>query len=458
VSLISNAIPLSNRQHIWLPKHLLVAGSAWISRIIVALVQLASVRFLITGLGLEQYSVFALLMGLGGWYALADFGVGVSVQNHVSESRAKVKPQEGYTLAAGVLAIFFLVMTIGLLYLVSPYIGPLFLKQFAFMDDPEKVKMFATVGALLIGTSIGGIAYKIWYAEQKGYWSNIVPAIASLIGLGGIALVNQSAVPDKLYLSLVTYILPAAALPLIALLYQIVTSAKKVATFDANCFTQIVRRAGHFWGFAIMAAAVLQIDYVVMSQFLKAYDITVYNISTKVFGLAFFIYGAVLAALWPIFAENIANQNWKVVKARTKKYLSLGLAFMALCSLSLIWLMPVAVRILAPYEKLVVPPALIVFLGIYYMVRVWTDTFAMILQSMSDLRPFWIYVPIQAVISVVLQWTLAPIFGLYGILLGLLASFVLTVSWALPFAVKKHYQFHQDFNNDDKTINLYSNL
>lgn len=435
---IRNSLLMSWR--IKFPRHLIVAVSAWVSRIIVALVQLASVRILISGLGLEQYAVFALLMGLGGWYVLADFGVGVSAQNFVSESRAKMKPQEGYTVAAGVLATFFLILSIGLLYLVSPYAGPLFLKQFAFMDDHEKAKMFASAGALLIGASIGGISYKIWYAEQKGYWSNIVPAIASLIGLGGIALVNQSAVPDKLYLSLVTYILPSAILPLIALAYQFAKSAKSVSTIDASCFTQIAKRASHFWAFAIMAATVLQIDYVVMSQFLKAYDITVYNISTKVFGFAFFIYGAVLAALWPIFAEEITNQNWTIVKLRMKKYLLLGLGFMALISLLLIWLMPVAVHILAPKEKLVVPLALIVFLGIYYMVRVWTDTFAMILQSMSDLKPFWIYVPIQAVISVVLQWTLAPIFGLYGILLGLLASFVLTVSWALPLAVRRHYR------------------
>ena len=441
---MSNVVPSSVRLHFRLPRHLLVAGSAWASRIIVALVQLASVRILISGLGLEQYAVFALLMGLGGWYVLADFGVGVSAQNYVSESRAKKKPQEGYTVAAGVLATFLLILTIGLVYLISPYVGPLFLKQSAFMDEQEKAKMFASVGALLIGASIGGIAYKIWYAEQKGYWSNIVPAIASLIGLGGVALVNQSAVPDKLYLSLIAYILPTAALPLIVLTYQVATSAKKLLTFDASCFAQIARRASHFWGFAIMAAAVLQIDYVVMSQFLKAYDITVYNISTKVFGLAFFIYGAVLAALWPIFSEEIANQNWKIVKARMKKYLSLGLGFMALSTLSLIWLMPVAVHILAPMEQLVVPLALIVFLGIYYMVRVWTDTFAMILQSMSDLRPFWIYVPIQAVISVALQWTLAPVFGLYGILLGLLASFVLTVSWALPLAVRRHYRLSKE--------------
>ena len=184
----------------------------------------------------------------------------------------------------------------------------------------------------------------------------------------------------------------------------------------------------------------LQIDYVVMSQYLHADDITIYNISTKVFGLAFFIYQAVLAALWPVFAEAISKRLWGTVNAQMKRALSVGLVFMALATISLVWLMPLAVHILAPTEHLVVPVGLIFVMGFYFMVRVWTDSFAMLLQSMSDLKPFWVFVPIQAIISIAAQWALVPRFSLYGVFIGLLASFLLTVTWALPLAAKRHYR------------------
>jgi len=420
------------------PKHALVIASAWVSRFIIVTVQVASVRILIGDLGIEQYAVFALMISLSGWYVLADLSIGVSVQNYISESRARGKPQAGYVAAAGSLAILLLMVTIVLIYFSSPYLGPLYLKQFDTMGDNDKAELFRTVGTLLIGTSIGGIAYKIWYAEQKGYLSNIVSAIASVIGFGGIILVGKFTATDKLYLSLIAYLLPPALIPVIALLYKYSRSFQDSAVFGVAHFTEVLRRAGKFWLFGIMAAAVLQIDYIVLSQFLNVQDIAAYSISTKLFGLAFVIYQAVLAALWPVFAEGIAKAQWKSVQIQMQRSLSMGLAFMALSTVSLVWLMPLAFNLLAPNKKIVISNGLIFLLGSYYMIRVWTDSFSMLLQSMNDLKPFWIYVPIQALISTVAQCFLAPIFGLYGIVLGLLVSFLFTVSWALPLAAKGH--------------------
>ena len=192
-----------------------------------------------------------------------------------------------------------------------------------------------------------------------------------------------------------------------------------------------------------MAAGVLQIDYIVMSQFLAAQDIAAYYISTKVFGLAFFVYSAILAALWPVFAESIAKHEWGLVQRYLRKYLALGLSFMFVCTISLIWLIPVAVGMLAPNENIIIPFGFILLLGFYHMIRVWTDTFAMVLLSINHMRPFWIYVPIQAILSIVLQWILVPLYGLYGVALGLIGSFIFTVSWALPMATLKKYKLEQ---------------
>lgn len=432
-----------------LPRHLLVAGAAWASRIVTAFVLLASVRILMDSLGLENYAVFALLTGLTGWFMLADMGIGVSVQNHISESRARNQTYDDLISASGLLAVLLLFVTVIALYFISPYVGPLLLKNSPFLSETEKTKLFFLTGALSIGMGVGGIVYKVWYAEQRGYLSNIVPAVAALVGFIGLLLVRQTPIEDRLYLNLAAFIAPTAVLPLGALLVQQVkvrrlrhglehSGMKRLGTIR-----RIMKRGLHFWFFAIMAAGVLQIDYIVMSQFLAAHDIAAYYISTKVFGLAFFVYGAILFALWPIFAEAIAKREWGVVQRYLKKYLALGLTFMFVCTVLLIWLMPMAVRILAPKKNIIIPLAFIILLGAYQMIRVWTDTFAMVLQSTSNLKPFWIYVPIQAVLSMVLQWVLVPIYGLYGVILGLIASFVFTVIWALPLAVWESYKLHQ---------------
>ena len=435
---------LSIARPLRIPKHLLVAASAWASRIIMALVQLASVRILMNSLGLESYAIFALLTGLTGWFMLADLGIGVSVQNYISESRAKNQPYDDLIATSGMLAVLLLFVTVIALYFVSPYVAPLFLKNFPFLSEAEKTKLFFLTGSLSIGLGVGGIVYKVWYAEQRGYLSNIVPAAASIAGLVGLMLVRHAPVEDRLFLSLAAFIAPTAFFPFVALIVrQFRRELKHSEKKFPGTTRQIMKRGFHFWFFSIMAAGVLQIDYIVMSQFLAPHDIAVYFISTRVFGLAFFLYSAVLFALWPIFTESIANREWNKVRRYLTKYLSAGLAFMVGCTVLLIWLMPVAVGILAPKENIIVPLGLILMLGVYQMIRVWTDTFSMALQSMSDLRPFWIFVPIQAILSIGLQWVLAPVYGLYGIVLGLIASFVFTVIWALPLALRKHYKLHQ---------------
>lgn len=431
------------------PRHLLVVGAAWASRAVTALVLLASVRILMDSLGLENYAVFVLLTGLTGWFMLADMGIGSSVQNHISESRARGQSYDDLIFASGLLAVLFLFVTVIALYFISPYVAPLLLKIFPFLSEAEKTKLFFLTGALSIGMGVGGIVYKIWYGEQKGYLSNIVPAIAAVVGLIGLLLVRQTPVENRLFISLAAFTAPLAVLPLGVLLVQqwrvlrLRRSLEYSRTQFHGTILRLLKRGLQFWFFAIMAAGVLQIDYIVMSQFLVSHDIAAYYISTKVFGLAFFVYSAILAALWPVFAESIAKHEWGLVQRYLRKYLALGLSFMFICTVSLIWLMPVAVEILAPKENIIIPIGFILLLGFYHMIRVWTDTFAMVLLSISHMKPFWIYVPIQAILSIVMQWVLVPVYGLYGVALGLIASFIFTVSWALPLAAWKNYKLRQ---------------
>lgn len=427
-----------------IPQHLIVAGSAWLSRIVFAFVQLASIQILIDSLGLESYAIFVLLTGLVGWFMLADFGMGASLQNFISESRAKNQSYDDLIVASGVMALLLSGMTIIALYFMSPYLSILLLKNFTTLSDEQKANLFFLNGSLSIGIGVGGVIYRVWYAEQKGYLSNIIPAIASIIGLVSLLLVRKAPVESRLFLSVMVFLAPTAILPLAALVAQQIRrgfncSAARLSEMAG----QIMKRGFHFWTFSIMSAGVLQIDYIVMSQFLSPHDIAAYFIATKIFGLAFFVYSAVLFALWPIFSEAIAKSEWSIVTQYLKKYLLLGIAFILVCTVLLIWLMPVAVGILAKQEGIVIPVGLILLLGLYQMTRVWTDTFAMVLQSMSDLKPFWIYVPFQVILSIGLQWVLAPEYGLYGIVCGLIASFVLTVIWALPLAVRKHYLQNQ---------------
>jgi len=90
------------------------------------------------------------------------------------------------------------------------------------------------------------------------------------------------------------------------------------------------------------------------------------------------------------------------------------------------------------------PVKTIALFGFYYCIRIWTDTYSMLLQSMSKLKIFWIYVPIQGIISFTAQYLCAIKFGLNGIIIGLITSFLFTAVWVLPLAYtvisRKNYE------------------
>lgn len=418
--------------------HLFVAASAWISRIIISVVQLICIRFLISGLGTEKYALFAILTGLTGWYLLTDMGVGYSLQNYISEFRSKNKSYNNYVAVAACLSLIVFSLVLIVLYFVSPYIAIRLLKQFSFFSNAEKIRAFLLVGILLTGTSIGGISYKIWYAKQKGYLSNIIPAIASLISLAGIIIISKCTLPNKLFLSLIFFTGPTAILACVSFVFQMFQIKKEHWKMNLAIFSKLMKRAFHFWTFAIMSAAVLQIDYIVMSQFVSPKDIVIYNIATKVYTFVFFIYSSVLMAFWPVCTEMIAKNNWSYVITESKKYIKIGIGIIIFFIICFIIFAPNIVRLFSPNYKVIIPISFIIILGIYQIIRIWSDTFSMILQSVSFMKPFWIWVPIQAILCILFEWFFARSYGIYGIVCGLIASYVLTVVWVLPKYVYRY--------------------
>ncbi|WP_298439779.1 MATE family efflux transporter [Geobacter sp.] len=421
-----------------IPPHLLVAASGWASRFIVAATGLFTIRLLTQSLGSERYAVYSILGGLQGWFLLIDFGIGVSLQNHISERRARKEPYGEFISEAALLGAVLLAASTVLLYFIAPHFGSALLKEFPFLSPGEKRTDFFIVGLSAMTMAVGSMVYKIWYAEQKGYLANLVPAVASAISLLAVFLVSRSALVDKLFWSLVASFVPLAVFPVLGLVGKMAKCPKNCRALDPAVLGPLLKRALKFWGFAIMACGVLQIDYLIMSQFLKAPEIVVYNLASKVFNLVFFVYNAVLAAIWPICAEAVATSSWHVVQRYTRKYLVVGGGLIAFATVVFAISMPQLVRLLSPKEPVVVPVLFILLLGFYQMVRVWTDTFAMVLQSMSYLRPFWMFVPMQALLSAGLQLALVPSYGIYGVVVGLIGSFLLTVSWLLPLALQRH--------------------
>jgi len=416
------------------PRIWLVAGGGWAGRIIQVLAQLLVVRILTDHLGVEGYGVFALLASVATWFTLSDFGIAISLQNHISERRAGGEDVDTLMLSASLLAIAACGFVALLILFTGPLLARFILSDFAFLSSGHKVLIFYAMAFPGIGTALGGILYRIWFAHHRGYLSNLMPAAGTVLGTLAVWLASRAQIEPALPWSVALFYAPMAALPIGGLTITLVRLARNHRA-SIEITGEVLRRALRFWLFGIMAAAVLQVDFIIMAKVLSAHDIVIYSIATRVFGLVFFVYNALLMAIWPMCSEAIAGGRWADVQRMIRRYAVLGAVFVMICGIGIEVTKPWIVTILAPSSRLAIPGSVVVLLTLYYVLRVWTDTFSTVIQSTNRLGVFWVALPVQAVFSVTFQVLGARWLGLDGMILGLIMCFVLTTSWILPLTV-----------------------
>ena len=438
-----------NRPHrTAIPPYAKVAVSAWISRAVTIVVSLATIRILIDSLGLDIYAAYALLTGAASWLLLADGGVSQSLQNYISERRVHGQDYAEHMLAAvGVLALFASV-TIGVLYFSKEAIGSVLLSNFPQLPRGQKATNFIAVGALTVGVGMGSAVYKIWYAEQRGHLANLFSAMASLLGLLGLFVIARSSVENKLLWALIAINLPLAGLPLLALGWQTRASLRRGFSVGWPVLRGLLTRGFRFWIFNVMAAAVLQLDYLVLSQFVDAEEVVAYTITAKLFLLASFMYSAVLQAFWPQCAEWFAANDLQAIRVFIRRYLVISTGFMVCFTTFVILGIEPILKLFTVGETLTIPLGFLALTGLTYTVRSYTDLFAVILQSISDLNPLLKWATVQASLNIAGQLLLAPLWGIYGVTGGILLSFILTVTWALPRSVHRHLRIQQESGNE----------
>ncbi len=415
-----------------IPKHTIVASSAWGSKIITTIISLVSIRLLLAELGTDNYAVYSVLIGTAGWFMLSDFGISQSIQNYISEARANEKDYDDYIISTATVSVILLLLTIFLLLAIGPLIGNSLLRQFTFLNTKQRSIYFTYEGIIAVGTAFGSIVYKIWYAEQRGYLANTLPTIASAIGLIAIVIISKLNINDKLLWYIVCINSPLALLPISAYILKIKNHVNKNKRIKRAVLNNILKRALKFLLFNLVAAGVLQMDYLILSQFVKTEQIVIYTISSKIFLMAGFIFSAVLQAFWPTCTELVAKKQWDKVKEFSKKYILYSFGFMLLFTSGVILFRNDIYKIFIKDNNIYPSVLIIILFGIVYFIRLWSDLFAVILQSISIVKILLFWASIQAMINFAAQFLLTPIWGVSGVLIGLIISFISTVAWALP--------------------------
>lgn len=399
-----------------IPTYLQTAYVAWGARGVTLIYRLVTVPLLLQSLGTDSYAVLAILTSLEAWFLLLDFGVGSSIQNHLSECRFQKEEERSLLKTALILCFCSLGLGTFLFLLFQPVLEGFFLKKILL----ENRSFLGIAGALFLISPFGTIASKILLAKQKGFIVYLFQALASLVSLI-ILLLNHQDI--SLLQSLFFTVGISSFFSLVLAMFVFWQVDWKVPIrWD------VLKRAKEFWFFACMASLVLSSDGLIISRTLNSEEIVQYHLLVKIFGVGAFMYSAVLQGLWPSCSEKWALKRGDWVVQKIHFFSSIGI----LCAIFFTVIIFCFQRPFESFFSISIPKTAIIWSGFYLCIRIFADFYAMALQSCSDLKPFFYLVPIQAVCSLCFQWFLSSLFGVNGVFAALIFSYLCTVCWALP--------------------------
>ncbi len=416
----------------------LVASSSWIARIVTSSVALVSTPILISSLGEEGYAAWAVLAGLAPWIGLVQFGFGAALQNAVAY-RIAHGAEYSFLVRRGFLAALLpaVVATVGLVVFAAPLAEAL-LGKFTQSSRETLTAAFLITSLGFIAQSVFGLISGVWFAENRGYYANVLPAVATTSGLVAYVL-SHEAVPDtaRLPLACGCFFVPLGVLFCVGYCARLFRRRPARAAVDGgeSAYDHLVRQGLKHWGFAAMANAVLSIDYLVISQSLAANEIITYSVTAKIFTLVFFVFNAVLLAIAPSITQAAARNEWTGAFRLLRLNVAFGIVVVVVATVVLLGYSAAIFDILAPGTNAHPGTAFVISYAAYLLLRIWTDTFACVLTSQNVLTPLYVAVPFQAAISLGLQLVLVPIYREMGVTLALTASFLLTTAWFLPHSV-----------------------
>lgn len=421
----------------------LTTVTGFASKICTGISQLLAIYLISSHLGVEQYAAFGLVTSFLAWYMLFDFGVGNSLQNFVSQRVAlglPYLPDVRYTIVVFSVLNF----TVGIAaWLLSPFVGPLLLRNTGLDDQSSSELFFVAVMSYSVVTQYG-LSQKVLYAEGRGYIANITVLCGTILGVCALALYLLASDTERnLIVATLIYLLPMALANLYLSLRTYIR-AKRISG-QVSFFTKYnMGQAVQFWTISWMAALVVQVDVLFASQILVTDDLAAYIILSKLFTLLYFLYNSYLTALWPVFSRLYSLGSYAEIRSRIRNSILYGgsasiffLIFLSLLSEGLIVLMTSG-------EVRDVNLNLIVAFSILTVIRFFTDIFAVFVQSVGYLKYFLLAIVLQAFVNILIMsfWGIRN--GEIGLISSICLSYLMTVSLALPYLTVKLLRHRSD--------------
>lgn len=411
-------------------------------RVITGICSLIQVPLALSLLGREAFGLWMTLTSLVTVMSIADFGLGIGLQNRISEAYGKDDlagaqraTATGILSLAGIGAAIFLAVVPGCFAVDWASLFHIHDAEVARDTAPALAILLA---AFCVGLPLAG-AERVGTAFQLGWIANFKASLTSLTTLALVALAVWMKVSFLTFLAVVVIPPCIGNLALLVVLHRrFGWSLRLLRRFDRSLAIGLFQKN---WLFILpqIGGAILGLaPPLLISGMLGVAALTPYNLVYRLLNLFSQAQSMIVAPLWPAYTEAIARGHVAWVRAAFRKSLMVSFACAVLPILSFIFWGKWALHLWThqPIESF--DSRLIVALSLWTAVLAFMQSGALLLTALGHVKGQATYGLGSVLLSLAIMPTFISRFGAAGAPLSLLLAFT-TISLPLSLWEAFHH-------------------
>ena len=283
------------------------------------IIGLLFVPLLINYLDPERYGIWLTLTSIVGWFTFFDVGLGNGLRNNLTVALAKENirlAKEYISTTYFILAIIFCTVLL-IFYIVNPSLDWQKILNTKSVNKDELSLLALIVFTFFFLRFIFNIIGVILNADQRPALNNIFAPIGNFISLLIIYILTFTTKSNLVLMGLVLSVSPVTILFIASIIlfkgkYENIKPS--LSSIKWNHASILLGLGLKFFTLQISALILFSTSNIIITQFLGAKYVTIYNIAFKYFQLPIMLFNIIMMPVWSAVTDAFAREDFEWLK------------------------------------------------------------------------------------------------------------------------------------------------
>lgn len=398
----------------------------WLARLFSLPISFFAIHLITRKWGMDSLNIYFFILAMIGGMFILRLGIAIPFQNKLIENH-HIRNSNSSLLSTVLLYYIFVPwVSIPIFYVLSNFLFYQYANIFNNSITPLQLTFSLFLGHFWINSEIVQKYFFYKNAEEKFYKIQSFVAIVSILYFFGLYTFCSITFIEFLFSFLLLQALPS----LLALLY-----IPFRANFNISELKYLIKDSLGFFVFSILSFLTLNLDIFLVSKSFSGSALVEYNLINRLNNIIIIIITTVILSYSANFSRTFILKNLREFKYLILSAIKIQFIIIFSFSVFLVLFNEQFSMLLTSNKISQIDFGLIVSSIVYLIIRSITDTCAMALQAINQIKVLNYIVPIQAIISVVAQLLLIDSFGAKGAIIGIIISFLTTTAIILPLNI-----------------------